>query len=75
MRKKNKISNPIFAGIDTSFLPIYYIKNGKKFKTKNNELIQDFEDFKRCGELENVCNCKNKNECGYIEIYKEIEKI
>jgi len=24
------------------------------------------ENFKRCGEGENVCNCKTQDECGYL---------
>jgi len=31
--------------------------------------------WKPCGEGENICNCKNENECGYIEFYAGIEKL
>jgi DnaJ-class molecular chaperone len=32
------------------------------------------EDFKRCGEGENVCNCKTEAECGYLFDY-DIEDV
>ena len=29
-------------------------------------------DLFRCGEGENICNCKSPDDCGYIEIFKGI---
>ncbi len=25
------------------------------------------KEFKRCGECDNVCNCKYEHECGYLD--------
>ena len=30
--------------------------------------------FVRCGEGENICNCKSPEDCGYIEIFKGINE-
>jgi hypothetical protein len=38
---KNKIAHPIWKGIDTTFLPKYYIKNGKEYETKTNKQVKD----------------------------------
>lgn len=33
------------------------------------------ERWKPCGEGDNICNCKQASECGYIEIYVGIARL
>ena len=33
------------------------------------------ERWQPCGEGENICNCKNASECGYIEFYAGIASL
>ncbi len=37
--------------------------------------LLDSPSFKRCGEGDNVCNCKESKDCGYIYIENEISKL
>lgn len=34
------------------------------------KIIFEEKEWKRCGDGDNVCNCKEAKDCGYIELYK-----
>lgn len=46
-----------------------FVKVGEKMQSEEEyvqERLSGSLPFKKCGEGDNVCNCKNANECGYL---------
>lgn len=41
---------------------------------ENKQLFTKYEQFKKCGQGDNVCNCKSLNECGYLPTAEEAER-
>lgn len=38
------------------------------------EKAREMLEWKPCGEGENICNCKNESECGYLEMARLAEE-
>jgi len=65
------MENELFDAINKALNKALCSKN--RIKSPNSNVIAEFvkdylkpKEFKPCGEGENICNCKDESECGYI---------